>query len=364
LLVDSLRLPQLFKPFTVTLDSAVTHTHGGVVYATRAGVGARVKLYDREDAIDEMVKRLSVSKTGGDAVRITYRGSDSLTAAQVPNLMTAVYMVRRKTVDRGLNQRRLEFMVAKSDTVRRDLDRATDRLAAVAERHGAGASADIAAKALADQIGTVEAQISQFRAAQRALDSLIGAARGHVMDARALAGFPDLLRSPALNDLISQIAKIETEHTMLLAQAPETSPRAMALTRARDSLTAQIMPIASAYQHSLMRQERSLEHDRDSLNAALQKLPAAAAAVGKQQAEVTRLAQLDMGMGAQVLQARLAAMREGGDVRLVDPAMPQRRAAFPRPLITMAVSLAVGLLFGILLLPIGAAPPSAAARGE
>ncbi len=363
-LVDSLRLPELFKPFTLTLDSAVTHTHGGAIYATRAGVGARVKLMDRGDAIDDMVKRLSVSKTGGDAVTITYRARDSVTAARIPNLMTAVYMVRRKTVDRGLNARRLEFLEAKADTVRRDLDRAADKLATVAEHNGAGASADIAAKAIADQIGTVEAQISQFRAAERALDSLIRSVRAHTLDARALAGFPDLLKSPALNDLITQLAKIQTEHTMLLAQAPETSPQAIALNAARDSLTAQLMPIASAFQQALIRQERSLERDRDSLSAELQKLPAKAAAVGKQQAEVTQLAQLNMGMGAQVLQARLAAMREGGLVQLVDSAEVQRREAFPRPLITMLVSLVAGLVVGILLLPIGGVPHDGAGSGS
>src|SRR5205823_6252263 len=92
----------------------------GVVWAKQH---ADVKLFDREDAIDDLSDRLTVRKIGGGAVEITYRARDSVTSAAVPNLMTAVYMIRRKTVDRGLNQRRLEFLAAKADSVRTDLRR-------------------------------------------------------------------------------------------------------------------------------------------------------------------------------------------------------------------------------------------------
>jgi tyrosine-protein kinase Etk/Wzc len=289
---------------------------------------------------------LSVRKTGGDAVEIGYRSADSVTAAEVPNLVSSIYMARRKTVDRGLNQRRLEFLIAKADSVRDDLTRSADALAGVAQRNGAGATPDIAAKALADQIGTLEAKLSEIRAGEISLDSLVYAVRDQHVDARLLAGFPDLLRSPALNDLISQIAKVETDRTILLASRTATSPQAVALALARDSLSAQLLPIATAYRQSLARQRQSVERDLAVLQSQISRLPGEAAALVKEQAEVTRLSQLNAGMGAQVLEARLAALAEGGDVRLIDPAVMPRRVSFPRPLPTIAVCLAAGLLVG------------------
>ncbi len=354
-LVDSLTYTARFTPIKLALAAGKNALPQGVVWMRHA---ADVKLVDREDAIDDLAERLSVRKPGGDAIEITYRARDSVTAAQVPNLLAAVYMVRRKTVDRGLNQRRLEFLAAKADSVRDDLRRSADVAAGVAQQAGAGSSPDIAARALAEEAGVLEARLSELRAGEGALDSLVNAVQNRHVDPRLLAGFPDLLRSPALNDLVAEIAKVETDRTMLLATRPATSPQAIALARARDSLIAQLQPIAAAYRQSMARQQSSMQRDLDVLHTQIDKLPRAAAAVAKEQAEMTRLAAMNAGMGAQVLSARLAALAEGGDVRVIDDAVSPRRVTFPRPLPTIALCLAAGLAAGVFFALLGA-PPAA-----
>ena len=106
-------------------------------------------------------------------------------------------------------------------------------------------------------------------------------------------------------------------------------------------------------------QRTSIDRDLDRLKAQLSRLPAAAAAVAKEQAEVTRLAAMNAGMGAQVLTARLAALAEGGDVRVIDEAIAPRRVTFPRPLITVGVCVAAGILAGFFIALLGAASPPA-----
>lgn len=349
--VDSVRFTARFKPVKLTLNAGVNRFAEGIVWAKQR---ADVKLVDREDSIDELSDRFTIRKIGGGAVEITYRGRDSVTSAAVPNLTAAVYMVRRKTVDRGLNQRRLEFLTAKADSVRTDLRHSADVLAAVAQVSGSGASPEIAAKALADEIGILEAKLSEIRAGEGSLDSLITGVQTRHLDPRLVGGFPELLKSPALNDLIAQIAHVETERTLLLATRPEVSPQAVAMARARDSLMAQLLPLALAYRQSMARERGSVERDLGALRAQLSRLPAQAAAVGKEQAEITRLAALNAGMGAQVLSARLAALAEGGDVRLIDQAVEPRRVTFPRPLPTIAICLAAGAIAGFLVALFGA----------
>lgn len=358
-LVDSLSLPHRFTPVKFTLAAGANTRPEGTLYASKTGAGAYVRLVDRENAIDDLIKRLAVTKVGGDVVQITYAARDSVTAAQVPNLIAQVYMQRRKTVDRGLNQRRLEFLTARADTVRHDLRRAVDSLARLQQASGAGVSAEISAKGMADQLATVQAQLAQLRASYGALDSLLGAVSAHRGDPRALAGFPDLLRSPAVNELVSAIAQVETQRTVLLGRVTEGAPQAVALAHARDSLTAQLLPLASAYRQSLGRQITSLQADADSLRAMLEQMPKRVAPVAKQKADLTQLSELDAGMGAQVLQAQLAAMLEGGDVRLVDHAVSPRRVTFPRPLPTWLISLGAGLLLGLILVPVGEGSPRA-----
>ena len=342
-LVDSVRAIARFKPTKTSLVPGANKLPGATVWARRA---ADIKLFDREDAIDDVVSRLSVRKAGGGAIEISYRARDSVTAQEVPNLLTAIYMVRRKTVDRGLNQRRLEFLSAKADSVRGDLRRSADVLADVSKRSGSGAAPEIAARALAEETGALEAKLSEIRASEAALDSVVASTPGRTLDPRRLAGVPDLLRSPALNDLVAQIAKVETDRTLLLASRPETSPQAMALSHARDSLVAQLLPLATSYRQSLARQRASIERDLGALHAQLARLPGQAAVVAKEQAELARLTAMNVGMGAQVLSARLAALAEGGDVRLIDEAVSPRRVTFPRPIPTMLVGLVGGAVVG------------------
>jgi len=307
-----------------------------------------------------MVDRLQVRKAGGGAVEITYRARDSISAARVPNLVAAVYMQRRKTVDRGLNQRRLEFLAAKADSVRGDLRHSADILADVTKRSGAGAPPEIEGRALAEQTGALEAKLSEIKASEAALDSFVNASSQRGFDPRRLAGVPDLLKSPAVNELVSQMAKVETDRTVLLATRPETAPQVIALARARDSLAGQLMPLATSFRQSLARQRASLEGDLQTLHAEISRLPGQAAAVAKEQAEMARLAAMNAGMGAQVLTARLAALAEGGDVRLIDEAVSPRRVTFPRPLPTIVLALIGGAVVGFVLALVGV--PLAAPR--
>jgi uncharacterized protein involved in exopolysaccharide biosynthesis len=355
--VDSVRFPERFKPVKVSLVPGVNKLPQGTIWAKQR---ADVKLFDREDAIDELDNRLTIRKPGGEAVEINYKATDSVTAAQVPNLMAAVYMLRRKTVDRGLNQRKVEFLDAKSDSVRTDLRQAADVVANVARTNGPGALPEVSGKALADEIGALEAKLSEFHAGEVALDSLIVGVRARRLDPRLLTGFPDLLRSPVLNDLVGSIDKIETDRTVLVASRPDSSPQVVALTHAHDSLVAQLLPIANAYRESLVRQQMSVQRDLDGLRASLARLPIQAVAMAKEQAEVTKLGAMNAGMGAQVLSARLAALAEGGDVRLIDPAVSPRRVTFPRPVPTIAVCLAAGLLLGVVIALFGVSVVSGA----
>jgi uncharacterized protein involved in exopolysaccharide biosynthesis len=342
--IDSMRLEGRFKPVKAELIQGRNVFPFGTIWANQP---AKVKLVDREDAIDELDKRLGVDKIAGNAIEIRYRGRDSVSAAGVANMVAATYMERRKTVDRGLNQRRLEFLVAKQDSVRTELRSAADLLAVTATRAGVGAAPEIGGRALAEQAAALEERLAEIRAAEIALDTLMAATRGGRLDALWLAGFPELLKSPGLNELLAQIGAVQTQRTVLLARVPESNPQARALDRARDSLLAQLPMLASSYRSSLAQVGASLQRDLQRVRDLLYRLPAQAAAVGKEEAEITRLAALNAGMGMQVLEARLAALLEGGDVRVIDPAISPRKVSFPRTVPTLLVCILLGLGAGI-----------------
>jgi len=69
-------------------------------------------------------------------------------------------------------------------------------------------------------------------------------------------------------------------------------------------------------------------------------------------------------MGAQVLTARLAALAEGGDVRVIDEAVSPRRVTFPRPLPTIAMGLVGGAIAGFVIALLGVPLVAAPNRAE
>jgi uncharacterized protein involved in exopolysaccharide biosynthesis len=339
-LVDSLRLVGRFKPFRTTLKPGPNALPQGTVWV-RASAPTEVsaRLYDREDAIDEIVDRLDVRKEGGEVVRVTYGARDSLTAADVPNLLISTYLARRKTVDRGLNQRRFEFMASAADSISRDLQGAAGVRRRLQESTDLP-SVDPAVRALVAQVAELESKLGLQRAEEGALDSLLA----KNADPRLLAAFPAFLRSPAVNELVSQIALLDVKRQSLLANAPPGAPSIRVIESARDSLVAQLVPMARTYRRSLADQRRPMEADLATAHARLRALPAAGEVLFVAESRLGQLTALDNGMGAQVLQARLAALTEGGDVRLVDAAVAPRKVTFPRPVLTIALGTLLGVL--------------------
>lgn len=357
--VDSLRLQVRAgrrAPFSVNVDIPTDTRFAPVKLSSDEG---RVKVVDREDAIEDLDRRLTVRVYGGEAVELLYRSRDSLTAAMVPNLIAERYVERRRTVDRGLNQRRAEFLAAQADSVQAALRTAVDA-ARRTRQAGAGLMVEAAEAAELEQRSALQLRIAETSAELGALEALLRDVAAN--DPQRIAGFPALLRSPAVNELVAELGRRETERTLLRATATDRDPRVVALGEAIDGLRAQLVPMALTYAGALSRQRDEYATRLSDSERRSRALPSAAAQDFLTQSEVERLSKLHLALGAQLLDARLAALYEGGDVRVVDPAVAPRRVSFPRPARTLAIGLAAGVMLGFIfaLLPLLGARPSEA----
>lgn len=360
-IVDSIALPGRFKPRVVSLTEGANQLPEGKVWV-HAGVKTplRVRIFDREETIDLADESFEIKQRAGDVVGIDFRGFDSVTVADAPNLLVETYLARRKTVDRGLNQRRLEFLMAAVDSVQDDLRNSGRKLRTSQEKEGV-LDPELSGKAIIEQFGLLEGTVSTLRAEEQSLDTVLSNAGSRNFDARRLAGFPALLKSPAVNDLVSQLSKLQVDRAAQAGRLTSDAPEVRAIDIASDSLTRQLLPLAQTYRESLRRQREALASDVARLRSRLEALPRQAEALQSGRTDVERLTRLDLGMGSQVLEARLAAITEGGDVRLLDPAVSPRKVAFPRPLMTMALGImAGGVLAAMLVLLVGA--PAATRR--
>lgn len=308
--------------------------------------GVRIQLVDREDAIDDVLERFEVRELGGEVLSLRFAARDSLTAAAVPNLVASRYLARRATVDRGLNQRKYEFLVAQADSARGALRASLAVLRQLQQERGVLA-VEVSGRAEAEQVAAVQAQLAAVRGEVLALDSLLRTVRSGG-DARALAGFPSLLRSPAVNEIVGEMARLQTERTRLLVTQREQTPMVRALATARDSLGAQLLPLARAYGAALERQQEGLLAELGTRRRAQGGVAAAGEALVYAETQAKGLAQAVLALETQVLEARLAAVTEGGDVRVIDVAVAPRKVAFPRLGFSLAAGALLGLALGLL----------------
>lgn len=342
--VDSLRLQVRAGRTPPVMLSAVDVPSGRFSPRGVRVEGRRLRVVDREDAIDDLDRRLTVEEAGGDLIELRLSARDSLTAAAALNLLAARYMTERRSFDRGTNQRRVDFLDRQVDSVRRALSVATATLRRVQEQSGVLA-VELSGQARAQQEVALEQELATLDAEGEALDTLLAEVASR--DSRRVAGFPALLRSPAVNEIVGQMAMLEVQRDTLLAELTPTAPRIRAIDDAVDGLRDQLVPLARTYAEAITRQRVILSERMQRLREGNPDVARAGEALVNAEAEVKALSTLLLGISSQRLDARLAAIGEGGVVRVVDAAVTPRRPRFPRPMPVLAVGMLVGLGLGI-----------------
>jgi uncharacterized protein involved in exopolysaccharide biosynthesis len=306
-------------------------------------------LLDREDALAATQQRLSVTKTtGSEVLTVSFQASDSMTAAAVPNALIADYLVRRRTVDRGTNTYRAAFLGAQIDTIGRALAGAEDALRRFQEATGV-VQPEVQGKLQLDQAAEIRTQIGAVDVERGALDQLTSQIASGRMSARQLAAYPAFLKSAAINELLGQLVKVETDRTQLLGKRLESDRDVVAMTQSAANIEGEIRALAGSYKASLDKQHVDLAAQLDTIRRALGTFPGAVESSGRLQRQAKQLAQTYAALQAQLVEARLAAIGEGGDVRVLDPATAPKKVIFPKKLVTMGIGVTAGLFVGLVM---------------
>jgi tyrosine-protein kinase Etk/Wzc len=322
----------------------------GTVTVHNMGQSARsfaVKVYDREEAIDRLSKRLEATKAGGEVAKIVYRGEDSVTAALVPNLVVAYYLDRRKTVDRGTNQRRLEYVTDQLESTGRDLA-ATERALRSYQESSGVMDADAVGKAWLEGAVALRESLTTVLVDEGSINNLLDRTTKGTLAPRQLAAYPAFMRGTSISALQGRLADLESQRLRLLERRTERDPEVQVLDQSIHSIEEQIVGLARSYSSSVTEQRIGLTRQLDSLQKRMLTLPAAAEHGGRLQRDVMRLSAIYTALQAQLVEAKLGAIGEGGEIRSIDQAMPPRKPAFPEPWLTMVIGTFGGLLAGFI----------------
>ena len=334
---------------------------GGVLTLRRSGLPERfeVAVSDRQGAVLGVEKELNAEVTGGEVVGISFRAGDPQLAAAVPNAMIARDLARRRTTDRGVNQHRYEFLTAHTDSIATQLAVAENALRRHQETSGV-LDPELSGKTELERAMAIQAELETAEIEARSLQRIVSrGAGGGGFSPRELAAFPTFLSNAAINDVLSRLLKLETDRIALLERRTEQDPEVIALSTSIDHLEGQLVSLSRDYLAGLNSQQSELRRELGGYQAALDALPGQAEESMRREREVLRLSQTLIAMQTQLVEARLGAISEGGDVRQVDVAVPPRKPAFPSPPLNLLGGLLGGLFFGMV-----AAVGASLARGE
>lgn len=346
---------------TIAAGHAVRLPVGTMTLSATAPGRFSVRLLDHEDATTRLQKRLSITRAGGEIAAATVRWEDSSTAAAIPNVLVARYLALRRRVDRGDNAARYEFVAAQADSLERQLTKALAELRAYQQRSGT-MDPVINGKLLLETSVQLRQQLGGVALEHEALRALLArVGDDKPRDVRQLAAFPAFLRSTAINDLLVQLIRLESERLTLLETHTERDPAVTGRAAAIRNIESQLLPLARTYGDALAKNQAELRISADSVDQLVAALPA----IGERHFELTRDVQrlntMSLALQGQRLQLRLATITEGGAARQVDVAEPNKKPAWPSIPMLLSLGLAGGLLLGVALAlaPLVSAPGQA-----
>ena len=334
---------------TARVGSTTALQVGAITLAPSAPAqGFTVVFRDRDDAITRTLEKLDFEKTKTDVVHFTYSGDDSLSAALVPNRLIELYLDRRVGVDRGVNQRTAEFLAEKVDSVARALTAAERALRA--QREAAGPVDPIrVGEAEFENQNRIRQQLFDIQLQERVLQQLVAKIREGSSDVVQLASYPQYLGNSPIISIINNLIAVQTERQALLGTLTEEDERVKALaTRARE-LESRLLPLAQSTLSTLVSQRTSLEQRVQSIDKSMDALPGAAESYGRLERDVVELGRIYAGLQVKLVDARLNAITEGGDVRALDLATIPKRPSSPKKGATLAGGLGAGLFVGLIL---------------
>lgn len=305
-----------------------------------------LELTSRQDAVKRTLAALNVERAGGNVAELTYRDVDPHTAAAVPNAIIDKYMLRRTTTDRSTNRRRYEFLRSHTDSIATQLQLASEELRRHQEQSGL-LSPEVRTEAEVEQAMALKSRRQELEIDARALAQILALGEQGTLDAHAVASYPTLIQNAAVNQLLARLSDLEAQRTELLDRRTPEDPDVQLVELEIGQTQQRIVEIARSFQAGVARQIAEVDRELARSQAQLAALPEAVERSLQLEREVDRLSETLVALQTQLVQARLAAIAEGGDLMQIDTAEPPRRPLYPRAPITLALGLFGGLFFGV-----------------
>jgi capsular exopolysaccharide synthesis family protein len=312
-----------------------------------------VRVARYEDELRRFRRTLAVSRPVRDAdiVELRYSGTDRVLATAVPNVLADRFIALR-AMERGAeSQGTIAFLDDQVRIVREELTSAETSLQRFREEAGV-ISLEAEARAHVTGLGDMKAQRDAIAAEADAFESLLRrvAATDPATEPyapRALLAFPSLFRVPAASALLTSLSEAEGQRSRLLERLQPDEPEVARLSQRIAELESQITAITRSYLSGLREQVTSLDRTLARFRGELQSVPAREVTYARLLRETSGLDEIYALLQMRLKEQEVVAAVQDNSVRVVDPAVPPHRPAFPNVPLTIVLSLMVGAVMGV-----------------
>lgn len=317
----------------------------------------RVKVADEEKFLRDHEEALSVdrSEREADIIEIRFQGNDPEIARDAVNRLAEIYVEERRETMATTSSATAGFLAGEISSVREEIEGAEEEFRLFRERNrmvAPVAEAEGEILRMAEQQGHLEL----IQAEEEAIGSLLSEILAEIEDPgsvpatpspwRRLVAFPTLLANPASAELLSQLGELDTQYSALMETRTEGDPAARLLAERIRAIELQLREIAETYLRGLSAQATSLDRALLASRTELEQLPAVDIEFFRLQRQVELLGEVFAVLELRRREAEIHAVIEDMSVHIVDSALLPQKPISPRPLVSLSLSLLVGILLG------------------
>jgi len=327
-----------------------------IILASEAAGMSRIRfrIHPLQDALDDFQERVSVERPRRDAdvVSINVRWRDPDVAARAADLMAIRFLERREEFLSREFRRTAVFLSSELDSLQGELvvaEEAVRRYREAEDIVEPEAQATVAVEQLADLQGRRDLIFAERQALLTLLDEVL--ARPVDVEGespyRQLVYFPTLLATTATAELLRLLGELENERAVLLDRRTPDAREIRVLSDRVSQLERQLGTVAETFVGGLGNQVDALDALIAGFMVRLERVPAVELEYLRRRRQVEVLTELYMFMQLRQKEAEITAAGESGGARIVDAAEVPIEPVLPQPLLTLIISLIVGVGIGV-----------------
>lgn len=317
----------------------------------------RLAVVPYRQAVEGLMDQMTVTRPNrlAQVVRVTFRGTDPVLAADVPNTAAGSFLAYKSRVGKTETSSTVDFLRQQVTVYEGDLRTAESTLQAYREQAQIVSPKEQAEEQVR-QMAQVQAERDALQAERQALGQTLARVSaaaaaterpaGAESPYRQLAAFPVLFANPAVQNLLKSITELEGRRADQLVLRTEENADVRSLNARIADIEQQLYSTAQSYL-------TSLDSKIGALSGTIARSGAAMSAVPAREVQFARLLRQQQLMEEiyTLLQKRLkeAEIEEAvqfGDARVIDRALVPERPVSPNPVLNLVLALVVGVMLG------------------